>query len=74
MSRGVKRSASTIEFRFGCDVRPDMRARARSTMSTSASAALSTAAGLHAAGVVRVEVDRDADFAACSVLTSFSAA
>ena len=57
----MKRRASTSEFRFGCEVRPDIGATARVGDVEPASAALRIARGLHAAGVVRVEVDRDAD-------------
>ena len=53
-----------MEFRFGWLVCPLMEAMAPSTMSTPASAAFRMEAALHAAGVVGVEMDRDADLLA----------
>ena len=61
VSRGVKRSASTSEFKFGCEVRPDKGAMAASAMSSADFGRLEHRRRLHAAGVVRVKMDRDAD-------------
>ena len=64
VSRGVNRSDSTIAFRLGCEVRPDIDAIAPSAMSRPTSRPLQDAGGLGAADVVGVEVDRDADLVA----------
>ena len=62
MSRGVWRSASAIELRFGWLVPPLIDAIAASAMSTPASLAFRHARSVEAAGVVRVKVNRDFDF------------
>ena len=72
----VKRSASTSAFRFGwTGAARTWRPSRASTMSTPCLGRLERCdAGLHAGGVVRVEVDRHADLLLAASCTSSSAA
>ena len=70
VSRGVNRRPSTSVFRFGCDVPPDIDAIARVGNVEPCLGGVEDRRRLHAARVVRVEVNRNADFLACSALTS----